>query len=117
MTQATLSRDLKILGIIRTFDPKRGYVYTHPVLTDETPDVPAEHLIEGIADITFSGNLAVIKTRLGYATGIAFEIDRLGLPEVLGTIGGDDTLLVVLKEDCDRESLLRHLKPDYAPVA
>jgi len=92
-------------------------VYTRPVRTDENTGKQTEHFIDGIEDITFSGNLAVIKTRLGYATGIAFEIDRLGLPEVLGTIGGDDTLLVVLKEDCDRESLLRHLKPGHVPVA
>ena len=104
---------MKILGVIRAFDPKKGYVYTHPFRANGESSHPDGTVIEGIEGVRFSGNLAVIKTKLGYATGVAFEIDRLGLPEVLGTIGGDDTLLVVLKEDCDRESFLRHLKPDF----
>jgi transcriptional regulator of arginine metabolism len=117
VTQATLSRDLKLLGVIRAFDPKKGYVYTHPFRMDGESPLPVEPGIDGIEGVSFSGNLAVIKTKLGYATGVAFEIDRLGLPEVLGTVGGDDTLLVVLKEDCDREEFLRHLKPEILSAA
>ncbi len=107
---------MKILGVIRGFDPKRGYVYTRSIRTSDRIQPTVEQAIDGIEGVMFSGNLVVIKTKLGYATGIAFEIDHLGLPEVLGTVGGDDTLLVVLKEDCDRESFLRHLKPDYASI-
>jgi transcriptional regulator of arginine metabolism len=51
----------------------------------------------------------VIKTKLGHGHSVAFAIDRLEIPEVLGTLGGEDTLLVVLREDADRASFLRTL--------
>jgi len=68
------------------------------------------NLIDGIVDIQFSQNLIVIKTRLGHATGVAFEIDRLKIPEIIGTVGGDDTLLVVLKEGTRRDTILQYLR-------
>jgi transcriptional regulator of arginine metabolism len=119
VTQATLSRDLKALGVVRVFDGERGYVYSlrgRGTLPSSMTVDPALSLLrsgEGprreIMGISFSGNLAVIKTKLGHATGIAFEIDQLGIPEVIGTVGGDDTLLVVLREGADREAFIRAL--------
>ena len=109
VTQATLSRDLKILGAQRRYDPERGYCYSlHEGRSAETQSI-RHNLSEAVIGIEFSGNLAVVKTRLGYATGVAFEIDRLSLPEIIGTVGGDDTLLVILREDASRETILRAL--------
>ncbi len=68
-----------------------------------------DDIVRGILDIQFSANLVVIKTKLGHGHGVAFAIDRLAIPEVIGTIGGEDTLLVVLREDADRESFLNRL--------
>jgi transcriptional regulator of arginine metabolism len=113
VTQATLSRDLKVLGIGRVFDPSTGYVYMHSSNGQEagrSSSLLKEDLIREIREIRFSGNLAVIKTKLGYATGVAFEIDQLKIPDILGTIGGDDTILVVFRENADKESLLQALK-------
>jgi transcriptional regulator of arginine metabolism len=113
VTQATLSRDLQSLEIVRVFERESGYVYRSPhgVTAEMVRERPAnENTIRGIRDIQFSGNLAVIKTDLGHATGIAFEIDRLEIPEILGTVGGDDTLLVVFRENSDHSSLLRILE-------
>jgi transcriptional regulator of arginine metabolism len=111
VTQATLSRDLKMLGIVRVFDGKNGYVYTlNQTGGIGTGPVDRDDLIREISGITFSGNLAVVKTKLGHATGVAFEIDQLNLPDVIGTVGGDDTLLVVLKEGADREAFVRALQ-------
>ena len=113
VTQATLSRDLKALGVARVFDPDDGYIYAGSFNKAEnaSPDPGTKpDLINGIKDIQFSGNLAVIKTRLGHATGFAFEIDQLKIPDVIGTIGGDDTILVVLRENADQESFLRALR-------
>jgi transcriptional regulator of arginine metabolism len=119
VTQATLSRDLKALGIVRVFDGEFGYIYSlkgRGTLPSAMTVDPALSLLKSgegpqreIVGISFSGNLVVIKTKLGHATGIAFEIDQLGIPEVIGTVGGDDTLLVVLKEDADREAFIRAL--------
>lgn len=107
VTQATLSRDLKFLGVLRVPDGQGEYVYTV-----DPPREPAQDpfirddLRREITGISFSGNLCVIKTKLGYAGGIAYGIDKLRIPEVLGTLGGDDTLLVVLKEGADRKKFL-----------
>jgi transcriptional regulator of arginine metabolism len=108
-TQATLSRDLKILGVARRFDRKEGYIYTHGPDNGHDEPVVMSFSISDITGVTFSGNLAVIKTKLGHALGVAFEIDRLNIPEVVGTVGGDDTLLVVLKEGTDRSSFMEKL--------
>jgi transcriptional regulator of arginine metabolism len=115
VTQATLSRDLKTLGVTRVFDPgKRVYRYAVGARDEDEP--PARNFsIGGITGLVFSGNLAVIKTRTGHATGVAFEIDRLNIPEVVGTVGGDDTLLVVLREGTDRETFMKRLRIDEKP--
>jgi transcriptional regulator of arginine metabolism len=109
VTQATLSRDLKALGVVRVFDPAKGYRYAVGDRPEDEPEA-RNFAIGGITGLVFSGNLAVIKTRLGHATGVAFEIDRMEIPEVVGTVGGDDTLLVVLKEGTDRESFMKRLR-------
>ena len=124
VTQATLSRDLKALGVVRVFHPDNGYFYAcalndiqsasgdgQGAVPKAEPDPPdRETLLRDIRDIRFSGNLAVIKTRMGYATGVAMGIDKLDIPDVVGTVGGDDTLLVVLRENCDQQSFLRELR-------
>lgn len=52
----------------------------------------------GFVSLAISGNIAVIKTRNGYAAGLAYDIDMSNAPEILGTIPGSDTIFVVLKE-------------------
>jgi transcriptional regulator of arginine metabolism len=52
----------------------------------------------GFISLDFSGNIAVIKTRNGYASGLAYDIDRCNLDEILGTIPGSDTIFAVLRE-------------------
>lgn len=101
-----------MLGLVRIYDPKEGYIYRESEgKTDVSTNViEASDLVEDIVDIQFSGNLVVIKTKLGYATGVAFEIDRLKIPEVIGTVGGDDTILVILKEGTNREDFLSKLE-------
>lgn len=123
VTQATLSRDLKALGVVRVFHPDNGYFYACALNDIQsadaggTPEAEVEQdrpdretLLRDIRDIQFSGNLAVIKTKMGYALGVAMGIDKLNIPDVVGTVGGDDTLLVVLKENCDQGSFLRELQ-------
>ena len=110
VTQATLSRDLKFLGVARVPDPSGDYVYTvnAPAEAAQDPFV-RDDMRRQVVSIKFSGNLAVIKTKMGHAPGIAFGIDQLKIPEVIGTVGGDDTLLVVLKEGVDRDRFLKDL--------
>jgi transcriptional regulator of arginine metabolism len=64
---------------------------------------------DGIRGIEFSGNLAVIRTRPGYASSVAYDIDNHNFDEILGTIAGDDTILLVLREGCTRTSVINAL--------
>ncbi len=110
VTQATLSRDLKFLSVSRVPDGSGDYVYT----VDPPKEPPQDPFIRDdlrreIIEIKFSGNLAVVKTKLGHAPGIAYGIDQLKITDVLGTLGGDDTLLVVLKEGADRNKFLKEI--------
>jgi len=108
VTQATLSRDLKFLSVARVPDKNGEYVYTVDPPKEPVQDpFIRDDLRREIITIQFSGNLAVVKTKMGYAPGIAYAIDQLKVPEVMGTVGGDDTLLVILKEGADRSKFLK----------
>jgi transcriptional regulator of arginine metabolism len=65
----------------------------------------------GFLSINFSGNMGVIKTRPGYASSIAYNIDNTDIPEILGTIAGDDTIFIALREGVRREEVIASLKP------
>ncbi len=68
------------------------------------------HFIQsGFESLAFCGHFAVIKTKPAYAGGIAAEIDKKGSKLILGTIAGDDTILVIPKEKTDRQSLMQAL--------
>ena len=64
----------------------------------------------GFISINFSGNMGVIKTRPGYASAIAWNIDRSDLPEILGTIAGDDNIFIVIKEGVSHREITEALK-------
>ncbi len=114
LTQATLSRDFKQLKIAKAASMNGQYVY---VLPNETmykrvhKPMSAMEMMQtpGFRSVDFSGNIAVIKTRPGYASSIAYNIDNSDVKEILGTIAGDDTILIVLREGTDREDVLRGL--------
>jgi transcriptional regulator of arginine metabolism len=98
VTQATLSRDIRELKLIKVHDPEGGTHYTLPPESwDNAPALtrllPALYLgAEG------TGNLLVVKTMVGGAQAVAEAIDWEEWPEVLGTLAGDDTILLILRE-------------------
>ena len=113
LTQATLSRDLKELRVAKMADRENGYVYTIPEKT--VPMEPMQRggrgsfLADGFNGIQFSGNLAVVKTQPGYANTIAAIIDRNNPFEIIGTIAGDDTILLILREGVSRREVINSL--------
>ena len=114
VTQATLSRDLKSLQVIKVSDAKVGYVYRLPSyeqLHPATEGSPSRlnYLADGIRGIEFSANLGVIKTLPGFAPSTALAIDESGCAASLGTIAGDDTILVVLRDGVGRNDVIRAL--------
>ena len=114
LTQATLSRDLKQLKVAKAASMNGNYVYVLPNNTMyrrvTEPHSATEMLLsDGIRGIEFSGNLAVIRTRPVYASSVAYDIDIHNFDEILGTIAGDDTILLVLREGCTRTSVMNEL--------
>ncbi|MDE6807837.1 MAG: arginine repressor, partial [Prevotella sp.] len=75
-----------------------------------TPSSAREMMqVPGFVSIQFSGNICVIKTRPGYASAIAWNIDRSNIPQILGTIAGDDNIFVVIKEGCSHQEVTEAL--------
>ena len=107
LTQATLSRDLKQLKVAKAASMNGNYVYVLPNNTmykRMTEQHSASEMLmhNGFISIEFSANLAVIKTRPGYASSLAYDIDNRNFDEILGTIAGDDTIMLVIREGCTR---------------
>jgi len=100
-TQATVSRDLEELGAVKVRIPGGDMVYAVPELSRDRL-APEEHLRRVLADwvvqVGHSGNLVVVQTPPGCAHVVASAIDRSGVDGVLGTVAGDDTLLLVADE-------------------
>ncbi|MBR5351495.1 MAG: arginine repressor [Prevotella sp.] len=114
LTQATLSRDLKQLKVAKAASMNGKYVYVLPNDTMykriSTPKAAMEMLqTPGFLSINFSGNIGVIKTRPGYASSIAYNIDNAAITDILGTIAGDDTILIVIKQGVEEETIIDEL--------
>ena len=115
ITQATLSRDLKALHVTKVSNTDSGYVYQLPGKGDAKLSVNEDilhgnFLADGVLGIDFSGNLGVVKTMPGYASGVALMIDKSNVNELLGTIAGDDTILLIVREGIDRGNVIELLK-------
>jgi len=115
ITQTTLSRDIKQLKISKIPDDKGNYAYmtTHQdmrisnrlFVKDKTlPMSP-----RGFLSIEFSNQLGVIKTRSGYANGIASDINHRASSVILGTITGDNMVLLIPRENVTRQEILKAL--------
>lgn len=100
-TQATVSRDLEDMGAVKVRVPGGELVYAIPELPSDQV-APEDHLRrvfgDWVVDVAHSGNLVVLRTPPGSAHVVASALDRAGLDEVLGTVAGDDTILVVCNE-------------------
>ena len=115
ITQATLSRDMKQLKVAKAASMNGKYMY---VLPNETmykrvanPSTVKEMMQStGFRSINFSGNMGVIKTRPGYASSIAYNIDNSDIPQILGTIAGDDTIFIVKGVGVSNEEVIEGLK-------
>lgn len=112
LTQATLSRDLKYLQVAKVPHPVRGYVYEIPENGQgikKSKQLRENYLADGFTGLQFSGNLAVVKTLPGYASSIASVIDSASQWEILGTIAGDDTILIIQREGTTKNDLINAL--------
>ena len=119
LTQATLSRDLKQLKVAKAATMNGNYVYVLPNVTMykrvSTPQQIREMMqVPGFLSINFSGNMGVIKTRPGYASSIAYNIDNNDIPQIIGTIAGDDTIFIVIRQGVTDNEVIEALN-DVVP--
>jgi transcriptional regulator of arginine metabolism len=119
VTQATLSRDLDELGAVKLRTPDGGHPsYVVPEdgaplaarqADDATPHRLARLLGELLISAEASANIAVLRTPPGASNFLASALDRAGLPSVLGTVAGDDTILVVSRDPAGGQALADEL--------
>ena len=91
-TQVTLSRDMRDLGLVKTSE---GYRQVTPSSGPDFATIAAEF----VADVRCAQNLVVLKTSPAHASSVAVALDEEGWPEVVGTIAGDDTVLVIAPDN------------------
>jgi transcriptional regulator of arginine metabolism len=111
-TQATVSRDLDEIGAVKVRAGGGESVYAVPELPKDRV-APEDHLRrvlgEWVVDVAASANLVVVRTPPGSAHVVASALDRAGLPEIIGTVAGDDTIMVVADERAGGAKLARRL--------
>ncbi len=111
-TQATVSRDLEDLGAIKVRVPGGETVYAVPAMPKDAV-APDEHLrrvcSEWVVEVSHSNNIVVLRTPPGSAHVVGSALDRAGLPEVLGTVAGDDTLMVVAAESTTGQTVAHRI--------
>ncbi len=112
-TQATVSRDLEDLGAVKVRVPGGDTVYAVPALPKDAV-APEDHLrrvcSEWVVEVSHSHNLVVLRTPPGSAHVVAAAMDRAGLADVLGTVAGDDTLLLVVAESSTGQAVARRVQ-------
>ena len=108
-TQATLSRDMKALGIVKMHDPEHGYSYRIPFNGEKHQNSTHNSSMDGVISLEFGSSFAVIKTNPGYASVIAAILDSSVHDVLMGTIAGDDTVLLILREKYSRITTLHSL--------
>ena len=106
MTQSTLSRELKALGIAKGPDGQGGYRYA----TVHPGEGPLSPLVAFVRTIERAKNLVVVKTPPGNAQGVAHGLDEVAWPQVMGTIAGDDTILIICRSDAEGAELEGRLR-------
>ena len=112
VTQATLSRDLKLMKVGKVSDGNNGSVYTIPddEIVKESDQVYAQDFMRGYISIDFSRNICVIKTLGGYAHSVTNALDSMNLEEILGTIAGENCIFACLRENVTPQAFMTRLK-------
>jgi transcriptional regulator of arginine metabolism len=115
VTQATLSRDLEILGAVKVPKGPNGLCYAIPDDGTGTPITKdasrlARAMSELAASVDYSANIVVVRTSPGAASYLASTIDRSGLDTIIGTVAGDDTVMLITRDPAGGASVCQELQ-------
>ena len=113
-TQTTISRDIRELKLVKGISAGGVYKYVYPSQKRET-GVPVLNsaLTESVVDIEDAGNIVVVKTYPGMANALAVVVDSLEKPHIIGSVAGDDTILLVVRNDELAKDVCRELKASF----
>lgn len=111
-TQATISRDIKELHLVKELAPSGSYKYTvsrqnkRRDLTERLQNI----FREGVSSFDYAQNLVVLKTMPGLANAAAAALDGMELPDMVGSIAGDDTAVLIMRTNQDAERFCDDLR-------
>lgn len=115
VTQATVSRDIRELNLVKGISPRGVYRYTLPAKKEQSNAKFGSMLTDSVISVDHAGNMVVIKTYPGMASAVATCVDSMNLPEIVGSLAGDDAVFLVIREPsyavdlCDKlHRLMRH---------
>lgn len=109
VTQATLSRDIRELGLAKLTDPQHGAYYAHPTDGNLKPDLG--HVLPAlVVSVDGVGPFLVLKTATGSAGAVTAAMDQAGWTEVMGTLAGDDTVLVITRSERLRQAVAKRIE-------
>ena len=110
VTQATVSRDIKELRLLKVLTPSGSYKYA---TADKAENGLSERFIrmlaESLLSVAASNNLIVVKTLSGSANVAAEALDSLHWPEILGTLAGDNTILLIIRSEAEAPDVVRRI--------
>lgn len=109
-TQATISRDIKELQLIKTLSSTGKYKYAtaagqQGLMTDRFSNI----FRETVKSTAYSGNIVLLKTLSGCANAAAEALDSIGLPHVIGSVAGDNTIMFVVDDPAHSEEVVETL--------
>ena len=111
VSQATISRDINELKLIKGAGVSKKYKYVLAnVVTKETSPKIISLFKQVTLSINYANNLVIVKTLSGNANAAGMAIDQMGFEQILGTVAGDDTLLIVAKTNADAETVVKSLR-------
>ena len=116
-TQSTLSRDFKEVNISKMPHPDKGYIYVLSEKLGGEVVTNTANLGDAVLDIRFSHNIAVISTKSGYASAVSVIIDARKSKDIIGTVAGDNNIIVILHQEATHEDVLAQMQQLFPSLA
>ena len=116
-TQSTLSRDFKEINISKMPHHSKGYIYVLSDVLGNDVIANTSNIGEAVLDIKFSHNIAVLFTKSGYASAISTIIDSRKSKEILGTVAGDNNIIIILSEEATHQEILAQMQQLFPSLA
>ena len=115
ITQATLSRDLKELNAGTKYDLEFGHIYYFPEDIEITENSQPSEL-NNITSLEISKNIAVLKTKSGFANSVAVYVESKNIKSIIGTVAGNDTILIIIDEKIKKKEFIDSLNKEFTNI-